>query len=215
MIECILFDLDNTLYPKSSGLDKEVNRRMTEFTAGCLGISREEAQRRRETEAIPYGTTLKWLTGTHNLSDPEGFLEAVHPPNLEDYFAPDPPLREMLRGLPHHRAILTNSPAEHAQRVLRRLGIEDQFSRIFDIRYNGFQGKPSPLTYTKVLQDLGFEAAQVLFIDDMPRYLFPFRGLGGRALLVDEAGTCAQAGLPVIRKITELKDYLQTLGEMR
>jgi putative hydrolase of the HAD superfamily len=213
MVSFILFDLDNTLYPKSSGLDKEVNRRMTDFTARYLKISREEAQRLRETEAQPYGTTLKWLTGSHKLSDAEGFLTAVHPENLDAFFPPNPKLREMLLALPQPRAILTNSPTEHTARVLARLGIEDQFSRVFDIRYNGFQGKPSALTYKKVLDELGLNAAEVLFIDDMPRYLFPFRELGGQALLVDEAGAFKDAGLPSIKKITELQNYLENSGE--
>jgi putative hydrolase of the HAD superfamily len=223
MLKYILFDLDNTLYPKSSGLDKEVNRRMTEFTARYLGVSPEEAQRLRETQAIPFGTTLKWLTGSLNLGDPEGFLQAVHPEDLSPFFGPNPKLREMLAAIRFPRAILTNSPMEHALRVLRRLGIEDQFGRIFDIRYNGFRGKPDKTTYEKVLAGLGLEAAEALFIDDMPRYLTPFRELGGQVLLIDESGGKAlpgarpagygadRAALPVLREITELRSYLEHL----
>jgi putative hydrolase of the HAD superfamily len=226
MLKYILFDLDNTLYPKSSGLDKEVNRRMTEFTAGYLKVSREEAQRLRETRAIPFGTTLKWLTGDCNLSDPEDFLRAVHPEDLSPFFGPNPKLREMLAAIRLPRAILTNSPREHALRVLRRLEIEDQFSRIFDIRYNGFRGKPEKTTYKKVLAGLGLEAAEVLFIDDMPRYLLPFRELGGQVLLIDESGGGSRpaagpagygadraAELPVLREITGLRSYLKQLTD--
>jgi hypothetical protein len=43
----------------------------------------------------------------------------------------------------------------------------------------------------------------------MPRYLFPFRDLGGQILLVDEAGIHTDSGLPAIREITELRDYAE------
>jgi putative hydrolase of the HAD superfamily len=186
---------------------------MTEFTARYLGVSVEEAGRLRETEAVPFGTTLKWLTGSHGLRDPEGFLKAVHPEDLTPFFRPDPELGEMLADIKIPRAILTNSPGEHALRVLRRLGIEEEFPRMFDIRYNGFRGKPNPDTYEKVLRDIGREAGEVLFIDDMPRYLFPFRDLGGQVLLIDEAHTHGDTGLASIREITGLRAYLENIRE--
>lgn len=209
MLGYILFDLDNTLYPKSCGLDREVNRRMTEFTADYLGVSLVEARRLRETEAIPYGTTLKWLCGSRGLRSPEDFLIAVHPENVGDYIQPNPELRAMLISMGQPRAVLTNSPVEHARRVLGCLGIEDQFSSVFDIRYNGFLGKPGVETYRKVMGEIGVDIADVLFVDDMPRYLVPFRDLGGRILLVDEDGVHADSCLPAIRKITELRAYVE------
>jgi putative hydrolase of the HAD superfamily len=209
MVRYVLFDLDNTLYPKSSGLDREVGRRMTEFTAGYLGVTREEAQALRETQAIPYGTTLKWLCGCHGLGDPEEFLRAVHPENVEAYIRPNPRLGAMLRAMNQPKAILTNAPREHALRVLRCLGILEELPRIFDLRYNGFQGKPACGTYTKLIRETGADIREVLFIDDMPRYLLPFRDLGGQVLLVDEEGRHRDVGLPSIREITELGGYME------
>ena len=215
MLKYILFDLDNTLYPKSSGLDKEVNRRMTEFTAAYLQIPAEEAQKLRETEAIPFGTTLKWLVGSHRLdaAGVERFLKEVHPEDLNPFFPQNPQLRRMLEELSFPMAILTNSHQEHTGRVLRQLGIIDLFPLIFDIRYNNFLGKPNPETYKKVLSQLNMKAHEVLFIDDMPRYLYPFRDLGGQVLLIDEYGLNGESGLRSLRTITELKNYLDKLQE--
>jgi putative hydrolase of the HAD superfamily len=211
MVGYVFFDLDNTLYPKSCGLDREVNRRMTEFTAGFLGVTREEARRLRESEAVPYGTTLKWLCGCRGLRDVEGFLAAVHPENVGDYVRQNPGLGAMLRAMRQPRAVLTNAPMEHAVRVLRCLGIGEELPRIFDLRYNGFLGKPAGGTYRKLVRETGADIREVLFVDDMPRYLLPFRDLGGQVLLVDEEGVHGDCGLPSIREITELGRFLENL----
>jgi putative hydrolase of the HAD superfamily len=212
MINFILFDLDNTLYPKSSGLDKEIDRLMTEFTGAWLRISRAEALELRKTEAIPYGTTLKWLNQKHGFRDQDKFLEAVHPKNVEAWISPDPELRSMLDAIDLPKAVLTNSPMEHAVRVLERLGIKNHFTKIFDIRYNRFTGKPNPEAYQRALRDTGQDdIRRVLFVEDLPRYLIPFRDMGGQAVLVDEQNLHGDTGLPSIRKITELKYYIGNL----
>ena len=186
MIRYILIDLDNTLYPASSGLDREIDRLMTLFVADYLRISREDAHYLRRTNAVPYGTTLQWLRMEFGFHDLDRYFEAVHPRNVEDYIPYDPLLPETLDAIALPKAVLTNSPMEHADRVLARLGVADRFSRVFDIRYNRFQGKPYQETYRGVVRDLGQDIENVLFVDDMPRYLHPFRDLGGRGLLLDE-----------------------------
>lgn len=217
MVRHLLIDLDNTLYPASSGLDREIDRLMTLFVARYLRISFEDAQYLRRTNAIPYGTTLQWLRIEFGFHDLDGYFEAVHPKNVEDYIPADPQLPRILDAIDLPKAILTNSPREHADRVLAHLGVADRFSRVFDIRHNRFQGKPYQDTYRNVVAALGRRIDEVLFVDDMPRYLLPFRDLGGRCLLVDEDGGDG-SGLDAIRRITELEDFLKTtyfLGGMK
>lgn len=47
MITTILFDMDNTLYPESSGLAEEMNRRINLFVADHLNTDYESAERLR------------------------------------------------------------------------------------------------------------------------------------------------------------------------
>lgn len=210
MVRYLLIDLDNTLYPASSGLEKEISRLMSLFVAQYLRISVEDAQYLRRTNAIPYGTTLQWLRTEFGFHDLDGYFDAVHPKNVEDFIKPDPQIAKTLDSIDLPKAILTNSPREHTDRVLAHLGVADRFSRIFDIRYNRFQGKPYRDTYKAVLQALGQKISDVLFIDDMPRYLQPFQDLGGHCLLVDEENRHDGINFEKIRRITELKDYLKT-----
>ncbi len=212
MINLILFDVDNTIYPASSNMAGALRNGITGFTADYLGISFDEALRQRNENLVKYGTTINWLTKCHNFSDIEAYMDAVHPKNVEDFIPENPRLKTMLEGIPVKKAVLTNSPLEHTLRILNFYGITDMFESIFDIRGMGFKGKPYLSAYKKPLSELEIPAEETLFIDDVPDYLDPFKEMGGNVLLIDESGKHAVSGLPVIKRITELDKYLKNLS---
>ena len=211
MLALALFDLDNTLYPESLGMDLDIDRRMTDYVARYLGISVEEAGVFRHERARKYGTTLEWLTLEHGFEDTESYFAAVHPEGEEYCIAPDPDLARILDALPLRKAVLTNSPSEHAERVLARLGVRDRFGAIYDIRFNGLRGKPHADAYQRACAAEGVRAEETVFIDDMPKYVRGFMAVGGRAVLVDEADRFAGEGLPRIRTLAELSEALRAI----
>jgi putative hydrolase of the HAD superfamily len=186
MIKYLLFDLDNTLYSSRYGLEEKVGRRMREYTAAYLGASPEEVWRLRLEWIGVYGTTLEWLMAEKGFTDAEGYLAAVHPEDEAENLPPDPGLGAFLEALPLPKAILTNSPREHVDRILARLALGDIFTHIFDIRETGFRGKPNKDVFERALSILGIEAGETLFIDDNPRYVAGFTAIGGQGLLFDE-----------------------------
>jgi putative hydrolase of the HAD superfamily len=208
MIQYLLFDLDNTLYPESTGFEDDTLRRMREFVASFLGLSFEDAFALQSSRPRKYGTTLEWLMTEHGLTDAEAYFRGVHPEGEEDILSPNPALAEMLDRIALPKAILTNSPREHAERVARKLGIEHAFSRIFDIRFNELNGKPHEKAYRRVVRSIGVDIGNVLFIDDMTSYVTGFVNIGGRGLLVDEGGLRGNQGLDVIPSIMDLEAYL-------
>jgi putative hydrolase of the HAD superfamily len=126
--------------------------------------------------------------------------------------------------------VITNSPLEHAERVLKRLGARQLFERIFDLRFNGYVGKPDPGVYGRALAEVGREAAEVLLVDNHLDYLASFRAMGGQVLLIDERGEAASqaagpaagrelrellSGVPRLRDIKELPSYLASLSAAR
>ena len=207
-VSYLLFDLDNTLYRASSGLSDEMDMRMTRFVARHMGMSLEEAGRLRHQGYVKYGTTLRWLIEEAGLDNPMDFLQEVHPAEVGDYIAHEPGLRRLLDSIPLRKAVLTNSPLFHAERVLEHCGIRPCFERVFDLVFNQYKGKPDPSSYLRVLDNLGLEAGEVLFIDDVPRYLEGFRALGGQCLLVDEGGWHLDAGFPAIGHMEDLPGWL-------
>ena len=210
-INHILFDLDDTLYRSSSGLFQEISRRMTAFVARYCDLDQAAAINRREEYRIHYGTTLGGLMQHGGLKDPEEFIRAVHPRDVDSYITPDFALRPMLRAISCPKSIFTNSPREHAERVLEFFGITDCFCHIFDIRFSGFVGKPDADAYRKVLDVLGEVPGRVLFIDDSASYLRGYQKLGGQVLQVREDGVSAGDWL-CLKGIKELPDFLKTVS---
>jgi putative hydrolase of the HAD superfamily len=209
----LLFDLDETLYPASCGLMQAVSARMNTFVAEYLGLPPEQARELRRNMSLRYGTTLTGLMREHGLTDPERYLAYVHDVDVERILPRDPELAPALRAIPLAKSVLTNSPLEHALRVLDRLGVRELFERVFDIRFNGLTGKPESAVYGRVLAALGRKPNGVLLIDNRLDYLLPFRALGGMVLLVDENGVSGDApdrdaGIPRLWDIKQLPDFL-------
>lgn len=212
----ILLDLDNTLYPASSGVARELSRLINQYTSRYLGISEEEALLSRRGHFARYGTTLQWLRQVHGFEDNEDFFDKVHPRDLGAYLSKDGSVKHAIEKIPLPMAIFTNAPEEHARRVTDFYGVTSRFTRFFDIRYHRLQGKPHPDSYQRVLSDLGISPGETLLVDDQPLYLEGFRALGGETLLMAEAEPAVTAqttgqtpGFPSIRLITDLPGYLE------
>jgi putative hydrolase of the HAD superfamily len=172
-----LIDLDDTLYPASSGLFAHVSRRITERMSALLGLPFEEARAVQKRYWRRYGTSLRGLIVEHGV-DPEPFLAYVHDVPVEEVLAPEPGLRATLAALPGARHIFTNGPAEFAHRVLLRLDVDDLFERVFDIRHAQFVPKPDPQPYRLALEALGVPGEAVAMVDDSPQNLARARALG-------------------------------------
>ena len=179
----LLFDMDNTLYPASSAMDKGITRRMLECVADFFHCTMDEAIALRSERIVHYSTTLEWLR-SEGLTDVEGFLAHVHPSNEAEELPPQPGLRDFLISLNMPMSILTNAPHEHADTVLEKLGIADLFEAVTDIRDAGFNGKPYADSYMAALKKVGATIENTLFLDDMQKYTDGWVALGGTAVLI-------------------------------
>ena len=179
----LLFDMDNTLYPSSSAMDKGITRRMLECVTDFFHCDMEKAIELRAERIVHYSTTLEWLRA-EGMTDIEGFLAHVHPDNEADELPPQPGLREFLISLNMPMSVLTNAPHEHADTVLGKLGIADLFEAVTDIRDAGFNGKPYPDAFMAALHKGGSPIENTLFLDDMPKYTDGWVALGGTAVLI-------------------------------
>ncbi|MDR1506118.1 MAG: HAD-IA family hydrolase [Treponema sp.] len=189
-IEYILFDLDNTLYSAGYGLEKAVNRRINQYISGYLGLPPEAAWalRRERIASRGYGTTLEWLMAEKGFEPcmVDEYYDLIHPENEADTLPPDHELGSFLVSLGLPMAIMTNSPKEHALRVIKKLGMQELFPSIFDIRFNGLKGKPHAEAFTRVLDAIGKSPERCLFVDDSRPYVEGYRALGGPGVFFDE-----------------------------
>lgn len=211
VVSFLLFDLDNTLYSASSGMFEYMHEGMSAFVAELLGVDMEAATDLRRRNTARYGSTLRWLKATREEIDIESFLERIHPTNVENYLTYSPVPREVLSAIDLPKGVLTNSPKEHAERVLRFYGIRELFDFVLDLRADDFKGKPDRSAYERAIEASGRPVEEILYLDDMLHYLEPFRNLGGQVALVDELdrydGHAAE--IPRLRSIRELPAFLQ------
>jgi putative hydrolase of the HAD superfamily len=177
-----------------------------------LGLEPEAALALRHSRLELYGTTLEWLMTDHGFTEVEDYFAEVHPAWEADGLGPDPALAALLDGIELPKAIFTNAPREHAERILRRLGVEDRFEAIYDIRWNQFKGKPRVEAARRVCAACGVEPREAAFVDDIPRYVEGFIEAGGRGILLDESGRHAGSGLPTIATLAGLPSLLEAWG---
>ncbi|KAK7272058.1 hypothetical protein RJT34_28430 [Clitoria ternatea] len=128
--DCLLFDLDDTLYPLSSGLAEHVKKNIQEYMAQKLGIEGAKVPELCFSLYKTYGTTMAGLKAVGYDFDYDDFHGFVHGRLPYNILKPDPVLRGILLSLPIRRVVFTNSDEAHARRVLHRLGLEDCFERV-------------------------------------------------------------------------------------
>ena len=183
----LLFDLDDTLYPASTGLWTVLKRRMSDYMRENMGIPPQDIGRLREQYFLQYGTTLRGLQANHVI-DTEDFLAYVHDVPLGDYLTPNPLQRSAIASLPARRLIFTNADVAHARRVLAALELADLFDAIVDVNAVAPYCKPMPESFRIAMDAAGeTDPALCVMIDDLPRTTRAAREFGMFGVLAHSA----------------------------
>lgn len=185
--ECILFDLDETLYPREAGLMAAITERILHFMIHKVGIPADDVRDRRRSYHQQHGTALRGLMHEFQI-DPAEYLAFVHDLNLGDFLRASPPLAQMLQEIPLRKVIFTNADRPHAERVLNALQVRPYFDQIIDIVTLNYKNKPDPLAYKQALSLLRVSGERCIMVDDTPRNLIPAKDLGMTTILVDGTG---------------------------
>lgn len=182
----LLLDLDGTVYPLSNGIWKEISARMELFMQKELNLPIQDIPRLRQAYYQQYGTTLSGLRQNFQVNEEE-FLHFVHDIPLDNYLAPDPKLRNILKSLPQRKWIFTNSDKAHARRVLTALNILDLFDGILDITHFNYLNKPNLQVYQLALETIGNpDINTCIFVDDSSKNLIPAKQLGIKTVFIGE-----------------------------
>lgn len=193
----LLFDLDETLYPSSSGLWMAIRERINAFLLERMGFPPEQIEILREKYFREYGTTLRGLQANYSL-DMEEYLAFVHNVPLEKYLHPDPQLHRVIAALPARKYIFTNADNAHANRVLQVLNLQGLFDGILDVHTIAPYCKPMPESLDLALLAVGSPPpGDCALLDDQARITRAARRAGLFTILVgkDTAGEDADASL--------------------
>ena len=183
----ILFDLDDTLYPREAGVMDAIMERILSYMVHKVNIPLDDVQTKRYDYYQRYGTTLRGLMTEDNV-EPEDFLKFVHDINPADFFGASPPLDRMLSTIPLKKAVFTNADIPHSERVLNTLNVRPHFEQIFDIKAVNYKAKPDPLAYQQVLTSLGVTGSACIMVEDSPRNLIPAKDMGMTTILIGNQG---------------------------
>jgi putative hydrolase of the HAD superfamily len=210
-----IFDLDNCLYPASTGLFALIDERMGAYIQRLLDCDRAEARRVQKSHFHAHGTTLAGLMKEHGV-DPHDFLDDVHAIPL-DRVERDERLGRNLSRLPGRKFVFTNGDAPYARRVLEAIGLDSHFDELHDIHASELRPKPDPHGYRLLCERFGVDPARALLADDMVQNLRPAKALGMATIWVDngsERGNHNYDEAVVDTRVTSVADWLDSiLGE--
>jgi putative hydrolase of the HAD superfamily len=186
-----LFDLDNTLYPVGNAFMAAIEQKMTAFVARELSLAWDDAWSLQKRYLREHGTTLAGLMAHHGV-DPERYLDEVHDVSL-DALEPDPQLKAALGRLPGRRLVFTNGDERHAERVLEKLDLADQFEAIFHIAAASYVPKPHPAAFARMVEAHAIEPRATCFFEDSEKNLAPAARLGMTTVLVGPHASASSA----------------------
>jgi len=203
----MLFDLDDTLYPSTSGVWDAIGDRMDSYIIKTLGVAANEVKQIRNGLFHEYGTTLRGLKTLYHI-DERDFLDYVHDIPLAQFLGKDEALIETIFAYDSRKVIFTNANQGHAERVLEVLGLADFFPEIVDVLQISPYCKPLPQAYQKALEIIQIEDPEhCVFIDDSPRNLKTAREMGFYTIQVGTENRCEFADAAIL-SLLDLPDVI-------
>ncbi|WP_338465927.1 pyrimidine 5'-nucleotidase [Novosphingobium sp. ZN18A2] len=213
LVDCWIFDLDNTLYPPSTRLFDQIDVRMGNYIADLLGCDGQEARRIQKLYFHDHGTTLSGLMHNHGVP-PHDFLGYVHDIDLAP-LASAPRLAPLIDRLPGRRIVFTNGDEPYARRVLSALDLEKGFEAVWDIHAMEYRPKPEQSAYSGMVEALNIDPTRSVFIEDMARNLAPAKAMGMQTVWLDLAtdwGDRAKDDAAIDLVIGDLAEWLAALA---
>ncbi|KAK6115438.1 hypothetical protein DH2020_007707 [Rehmannia glutinosa] len=196
-IECLLFDVDDTLYPLSSGISADCTKNIIEYMINKLGIEEDKVLVMCAQLYKEYGTTMAGLRAIGYDFDYDDYHSFVHGILPYDWLKPDHTLRSLLHSLSIRKVIFSNGNEAHVAKFLSRLGLEDCFDDIIcfetlnptckdndEFPKPPIVCKPFENSFEQAFKIAGINPQKTLFFDDSIRNLQTAKIMGLRTVWV-------------------------------
>lgn len=205
--QLVLFlDLDNTLYPSSTGIAEQMNTRIASFFTEKIGMTQAEAVELGRKYYKDYGLAVKGVLKHHIGIDPRDYEEWVDGGLDLQGLEHDEELKATLGKCTARMLVFTNAGLVHARRVLQQMHIEELFEGICYCDYaerraenddlcnasttsidDLFPAKPEPKAYERAMRRAGISApSQCYFADDSAQNIEAAMQVGWNCVLVAE-----------------------------
>ena len=204
-----IFDLDNCLYPASTGLFELIDERMGAYIQRLLDCDPIEARRVQKAHFHAHGTTLAGLMAEHHI-DPHHFLDDVHAIALDVCGTTAVPLAGPVAGPKFVSHGDAPTPAEY--RSDRRRRPVRRFARI----HSSELSQAHPHGYALLCERFGIDPAQAVLVEDMAANLQPAKALGMTTVWVDNGSERGNHGADMAfidHRIADVTDWLEAILE--
>ncbi|KAH9258139.1 pyrimidine 5'-nucleotidase [Batrachochytrium salamandrivorans] len=181
-LDVLFFDCDDTLYFNDWATAIRLKDKISEFTSRQLGLDDEYAFELYQK----YGTALRGLLEENLLPEDrvEQYLHLVHNVPLAE-IQRNLELREMLLRVNCKRWVFTASTREHANRCLKRVGVEDLFEGVVDCRTVQMKTKHDPESFGLAMRAAGVtDPSRCMLFDDSVQNMKTAREMGWKTCLV-------------------------------
>ncbi|XP_031487701.1 uncharacterized protein C24B11.05-like [Nymphaea colorata] len=205
-LDCLLFDLDDTLYSRSTGMAEFCRTNINEFLMQRFGLTVEDASKLRVDLFRTYGSSLAGLRALGYDIDADEYHSFVHGRLPYDLIKPDAELRDVLKRIKKRKLVFTNSDRVHAHKVLHRLNIGDCFEGIicFETLNPNISKSKRPDEYPVILKpskeamEIAIAVAKAdplrtLFFDDNVRNVAAGKSIGLQTVLVGKSTKSKEA----------------------
>lgn len=210
IFEAMLFDLDDTLYPSTSGLWDALGVRIDRYMHEKVHIPVEDVPTLRSDLFHQFGTTMRGLVELYHV-DAQDYLDFVHDVDLSKYLRPDESLRDTLNLYPQRKVIFTNASIGHARRVITQLGLDGIFEKIIDIQSISPFCKPMRGAFQKAFELADIHSPEeCIMLDDSTSNLRVAQELGMFAVRVG-ADDCSDGMDAAIASLTDLPSVVPVL----
>lgn len=183
-IECLLFDLDGTLYDISNGYMQRIRENLFR-----LMVEKGFASTVEDAESIwrplfkTHNQSFKGLREGGYLIDQDEHWEK-HRDGMEEFFAADDALRKLLLELPHRKIIFTNCREKEAIQIMKLMNIHDCFDKVYGADFMGDICKPQKESFEMVLADMDTAPQHILYFEDSVKNLRTAEQLGLQCVLI-------------------------------
>ncbi|XP_022852626.1 phosphate metabolism protein 8 [Olea europaea var. sylvestris] len=193
--DCIVFDLDDTLYSSKTGIGQALKRNIDDFLVERFGFPGSQAPTLRAELFKIYGSSLVGLRSLGYDVDADDYHSVVHGRLPYDLIKPDAKLRDLLQTIKQRKIIFTNSDKIHAMKTLDRLGIKDCFEQIicFETMNPNLSKSTTPVVLKPSMEAMktaidvaGVDPRRTLFLDDNLKNVAAGKALGLRTVLVSQ-----------------------------
>ncbi|KAL7899173.1 Haloacid dehalogenase-like hydrolase domain-containing protein [Trichoderma sp. SZMC 28014] len=210
----LFFDIDNCLYSRSTKVQDLMAELIDRYFEEHLSLPFDEAVKLHKEYYTNYGLAIEGLVRHHQIDPLEYNAKVDDALPLEGIIKPNPELRQLLEDIDRSKVrvwLLTNAYVNHGKRVVKLLGIDDQFEGLTFCDYGEMPliCKPHEDMYKKAMRHAGVDKMEdCFFVDDSYANCAAAKKLGWTAAHLVEEDVPApkmQASQYQIRHLRELR----------